>query len=95
MNKINCQLADCHFVLQCGYVIRKANKQTCTNVDFVAKAGTERIHGWWKQGINVSHAADFELLRLPLNHLSVVQSQHTDILTPASQFTSLHSYNTV
>ena len=77
--------------LQILQYVQKKDEQTCTNVDFVAEASTERIRGWWKQGINVSHAADFELFRLPLNHFSVAQSQHANILTAAGQLISLHS----
>jgi len=50
----------------------------CTHIDFVAESSTERICGWWKQSTNVTHTADFELLRLSLNHLSVVQSQQLE-----------------
>jgi len=59
------------------YVQKDRNdKDKCTDIDFVAESSAERICGRRKESTDVAHTADLELLRLPLNHFSVVHSQH-------------------
>jgi len=57
---------------------RRTAVHVCTDVDFVSEASTEWIGGRRKEGADVTHAADLELLRLALYHLSVsITHTHT------------------
>jgi len=71
------------------YSRKNKDKETCTNIDFVAEACTERICRRWKQSINVTHTADFELLRFPLNHFSVIYSKHVTFTLQINQSISV------